>query len=132
MKVRLKRLRKTLGLTLVELGEKLGVSITTISFWENGRNDIPEPIRLLICLLFNVNREWLETGRGEMFIEAKSPAQLDAEVFERVALQMYDSLPDEYKTTIGAVAREIAGKNATPIEAGRKTVKRGRPPKESR
>ena len=131
MKVRLKRLRKTLGVTLVELGEKLGVSITTISFWENGRNDIPEPIRLLICLLFNVNREWLETGRGEMFIEAKSPAQLDAEAFERVALQIYGSLPADLQSTVGNVARAIADKKSTPIESETRSPRRGRPPKKN-
>lgn len=67
MNERLKRLRKTLGLSQEEMGKKIGVGKTSISKLESGENNPSERTVLLICTTFNVNETWLRTGEGEMF-----------------------------------------------------------------
>ncbi len=46
-----KFMRKALGLTAGALGKKLSVSETTISRWENGKNDIPQTAAAVLSLM---------------------------------------------------------------------------------
>lgn len=71
MKDRLKKIRKTLDLTMEKFGEKVGMKKNTISQLESGKNNITESLIKLICLEFNINEEWLRTGKGEMFKQEK-------------------------------------------------------------
>lgn len=66
---RVKKVRKSLNLTLDKFGEKLGVTKTTVSRIENGINNLTEQMAKSICREFNVNEEWLRTGNGEMTID---------------------------------------------------------------
>lgn len=67
---RIKYLRKSiLNLTQDELGEKLGVTKSSISRLEKGINNFTEQMIKSICREFNVNEEWLKSGTGDMFIE---------------------------------------------------------------
>ena len=65
---RIKELRKNLGLSQKAFGEKLGVSRSSI----NNIDSKAVPLKPLfiehLCDVFNVNREWLENGNGEMFL----------------------------------------------------------------
>jgi DNA-binding XRE family transcriptional regulator len=66
MENRLKEARVYLGLTKKNTAEKLGISCITYNRWETQKIPI---IRLyLLCEKLNINRIWLETGEGEMFI----------------------------------------------------------------
>ena len=76
MNERLKRLRKTLGLSQEEMGKKIGVGKTSISKLESGENNPSERTVLLICTTFNVNESWLRTGEGEMFIQRTRNQQI--------------------------------------------------------
>jgi len=69
MNERLKELRKTLGYSQREFGDKLGLSRDVISNLELGRVDLKEHIIKLICEVFNVNEQWLRIGQGEMFLK---------------------------------------------------------------
>lgn len=65
---RIKELRKNLGLSQKAFGEKLGVSRSSI----NNIDSKAVPLKPLfidhLCDVFNVNKEWLENGNGEMFL----------------------------------------------------------------
>lgn len=67
MKSRLKQIRKALKLTQAQLSEALMVSKSTIEAYEYGRTQITERSVADICRLYNVNKEWFETGKGNMF-----------------------------------------------------------------
>lgn len=67
--IRLKELRKTLGLSQEAFGSKLGVQKSAISKIEKGENGLKEQLIKLICMEFNVNETWLRTGEGQMFNE---------------------------------------------------------------
>ena len=68
MNERLKELRKDyLHLTLEKFGEPLGVKHNTVSQLENGKNKLTDQMILSICRTYNVNEEWLRTGKGSVF-----------------------------------------------------------------
>lgn len=66
MNERIRELRLSLHLTLDKFGERIGVKKAAVSRWENGDN-IAERMILSICREFNVNEEWLRTGKGDMY-----------------------------------------------------------------
>lgn len=78
MKDRIKKIRKELDLTQQKFGERIGVKGNTIAQYENGRNEPIDAVISLICREFNVNEEWLRTGKGEMFIEQTKDEQIAA------------------------------------------------------
>ncbi len=67
MNERIKELRLKLKLSQEEFGDKLGITKASISRIEKAQVKITESNILAICREFNVRREWLETGEGEMF-----------------------------------------------------------------
>lgn len=75
---RIKDVRNSLGLTLEEFGEKLGVTKTAISRLEKGERSLTEQMTKSICREFSVDYMWLTTGEGEMFVES------DDDFFERI------------------------------------------------
>ena len=82
LKERIKELRKTLGLTLEEFGNKLGVTKTTISRIENGVNSVTNQMLTSICRTFDVREEWLRTGDGKMFEDSLDEDEVAAYVAE--------------------------------------------------
>lgn len=69
MKDRIKKLRKELDLTQQAFADKIGMKQNTIAQYEMGRTTPSDAIIFSICREFDVNEEWLRTGKGEMFIE---------------------------------------------------------------
>lgn len=67
MGLRLKILRKCLGLTQAEFGAKIGVKGNTITNYESGLRTPSGPVIMSICREFGVSAEWLEAGRGDMY-----------------------------------------------------------------
>ena len=72
MRDRIKNVRKHFDLTQIEFGNRLGLKGNTITNYETGLRIPSETVIVAICREFNVNREWLETGKGEMFIANES------------------------------------------------------------
>lgn len=72
MNERIKELRKYLMLNQEEFGKQIGVKKSAISLIESGKNNVTERMLLSICLVFDVNEQWLRDGIGEMFIDKNS------------------------------------------------------------
>lgn len=106
IKDRIRQLRKTLNLTQAEFSKALGAKPSLVGVWEIGAQAIPETRIYQICKEFHVNREWLETGAGEMF-ETES----ESISFADQIAAMYVSLPDVLKQVWREAAQKI-------IEAG--------------
>lgn len=67
MNERFKLIRKNEGLSQGAFGQKLGVSRDVISNIEYGRVD-PKPLLINhLCNTFNINKEWLLTGNGDLY-----------------------------------------------------------------
>lgn len=69
MSNRIKAVREALKLSQREFGERLGVSRDVISNIEYNRVQPKELLIRHMCELYNINKLWLETGEGEMFID---------------------------------------------------------------
>ncbi len=67
MESRLRLIRKELGLTQGVLAQKLGIGKSALSMIETGKTGLSERNKNILVQELNVNPEWLETGRGEMF-----------------------------------------------------------------
>lgn len=68
MNERIKQLRKVLGLSQEDFARKLGLkSRGKIANIEFGKIEVDSQFAALICKQFNVNRDWLENGHGDMF-----------------------------------------------------------------
>ena len=66
---RIQMIRKKFKLNQTEFGKLCGKTQGAITKYETGRVIPDEAFIKLICIKFNVNEEWLRTGKGDMFIE---------------------------------------------------------------
>lgn len=105
MKDRLKELRKALGLKQREIAEKLGVRVSAVGDWEVGRYPIPRARVYQLCHEYNVRREWLERGEGEMF----QPKPTEEDMYVEVFTALYDALPENFQQVFLRVAQERLG-----------------------
>lgn len=67
---RLKEIRMSLGLSQLDMASKLGISNGHLSDLEKDRKNITEPTVKILAYEFNVNDDWLKTGKGEMFLSS--------------------------------------------------------------
>ena len=106
MKERIKLLRKTLGLTQSEFGEKIGATRDAIAAYERGVA-VKEPIIKLICKEFNVDYFWLTEGADvDMFMRLPSTLmeklseQYNLNKKSQMVLKTYLEAPDDEKEAI--------------------------------
>lgn len=114
---RVKEIRKSLGLTLEKFGEKLGVTKTTISRIEKGVNNLTEQMTVSICREYDVNYDYLMYGEGNMFsdlpqtIIEELAAQFELSDFDKSIIEMYVSLPEDFRKLIKEKAEEMLRKH---------------------
>ncbi|MCD3211028.1 helix-turn-helix transcriptional regulator [Clostridium phage CWou-2020a] len=65
---RISQIRRDNKLNQSEFGKKLGVSRDVVSNMENSRGNLKQLFLDHLCTVFNVNKTWLLTGEGEMYI----------------------------------------------------------------
>jgi len=78
MNERIKKLRKSLGLTQQEFANRIGMKRNTVANYEIDRNEPSNSVIALICREFNVSEIWLRTGEGEMFRKRSREDELAA------------------------------------------------------
>lgn len=84
---KIKSLRKTLGLTQTELGEKLGVKKNAVSKWECGRvDDIPMSKIKSMALLFGVTASCLIDDDAAIMPREENLSDLEREIIKKVRL----------------------------------------------
>jgi transcriptional regulator with XRE-family HTH domain len=66
---RVKIIRKESGLTQAEFGQRIGITFSSVSLIEKGKNNPSEQTIRAICSEFSVNRDWLVDGVGEMQVQ---------------------------------------------------------------
>ena len=115
---RLKELRKALGVKQGEFAKRISTTQGHISDIENGRKSLSERTAKLICLEFNVNEEWLRTGKGEMFVDVLPEDELGAYLgkigtgdypeIERI-IKAYFRLPEESQRAVDLFLKSLVG-----------------------
>jgi len=68
---RLLKLRETLGITQIEMGERTGISRSYLGYVENGKQSPSFDIIYKISETYDISTEWLIFGRGQMEILPK-------------------------------------------------------------
>lgn len=110
---RVKELRKALGLTQGNFGEKIGLKQAVIGQMEKGSRNLTDRTVLLICEKYSVNEEWLRYGTGEMFVESDSTiiSQLSSEygldAFEKVLIEGFLKMRPEERNVIKSYVRNL-------------------------
>ena len=110
---RFKQLRDELGKSQTEFGAGIGVSRSVINNIERGVTEPSDVFLNHLCVVYNVNREWLETGEGELFDKSE---QLDetAKLIESISdspamrslLATWAQLSDENKAVFERFAAD--------------------------
>jgi transcriptional regulator with XRE-family HTH domain len=86
---RLKEIRTTLGLTQREFSQRIYISQSFYGDLELGNQVITDRIIHLVSTVFNVNKEWLKSGKGEIFSSAPPDVKLDR------LIEIYNNLDDQ-------------------------------------
>jgi len=73
---RIKAVRKALGMSQKDFGKGVFLSQSFYGQIETGKRSPNERVYELICNKYGVNKDWLTTGRGEMFGETPSDVEL--------------------------------------------------------
>lgn len=63
---RMKEIRKCNNMSMEKFGSHIGMQKSAISRLESGAYNPSEQTILITCEKFGINRQWLETGEGEM------------------------------------------------------------------
>ena len=88
---RIKYLRKTvLKLSQEEFSKKINISRSNLGNIETGKIKLTERVLVDICRVFNVNQNWITSGKEPMFENNSDP--LDIEISK-----LYSNLTDENK-----------------------------------
>lgn len=98
MNRRIKEVRKSVGLTQVEFGKRIGLARNTIANYETG-NRIPSNVVIgSICREFGINEEWMRTGNGEMYKLAEDQTALIVSDLLKEDNSFYDIILEITKT----------------------------------
>lgn len=96
LKDRLKLVRKNASLSQSDFGKAIGISGSQIGCYENNLREITERSLNAICREFNVNKEWLLEGTGEMYSISKEEDEL-AKAFSEISLSGNERLKELVK-----------------------------------
>ena len=114
MNERIKELRAALGgISQREFGEALGIGKSAVCRIESGAVALTEANAIRICEKFNVRREWLLTGEGEIFqpekpsLVSEVAAQYHLSNLETALLANYLALPEEDRRAIMKIASKV-------------------------
>ena len=113
---RLEEARKKLGLSQQKFSEKIGIAQNSYCMIENGKTTLSERNIKLICMVFEINENWLRSGEGEMFeksIEIKNSE-------EKELIRMFRKLTAETKRVILEIVKKFAAVDE--IEAQSETL----------
>lgn len=67
MKDRVKKIRIDNKLSMEKFGERIGITKASVSRIESGENNPSDQTIILICKEFGINKEWLLTGKGDIY-----------------------------------------------------------------
>ena len=70
---RIKQVRSVINISQREFAKKIYISQGSYGEIETGVRRVNERIMQLICSEYNVNKDWLKNGTGNMFNEEEKP-----------------------------------------------------------
>lgn len=117
MKKRIKQLRNSLGLTQQKFADRLGLKRQTIAAYEIGNIEPSDSTLLLICKEFGINKNWLLTGKGDMYgMPEDETAAVVSDLLEEEnpfydlivgIMKTYKKLDDKSQTALKDLSQEL-------------------------
>lgn len=92
--LRIKELMKIFAVKQIEFSQVSGIGQANLSAILNGRRSVGSAIVNKIVLAYNVNKQWLLTGEGEIFNAAfvNEPMAVYEKVTSSAELRVYDAV----------------------------------------
>ena len=114
---RIIEIREKEGLSQEKFAQRLGLSRNFINQFENGKKNLSDRTILDICREFNINEDWLRTGKGPMHkdISKKLETYLGQiskgdDEFIKDLIEVYMELDQTSKDTLKEIARRMVEK----------------------
>ena len=112
---RIKHIRKEANLTQGEFGSRIGITFSSVSLLEKGKNTPSEQTIRAICSEFSINRDWLVDGIGEMAAARPFVPELLKILQQHPALKavmegMIDRMTPEDWANLNTIAARLAEK----------------------
>lgn len=85
MNRRIYMLRKKLRLSQTEFAKKIGLTQNSVSHMEKNGSTVKEYNIKSICAQFDVNENWLRSGKGQMFSEKSRKRKELCAIFEQLS-----------------------------------------------
>lgn len=101
----IRKLRRELNLTQQEFAERIGTVQNTVTGYETSRRNPSNQVITLICREFNVNRNFLLTGEGSMFVEMNNEEKL-ADFFGKITVSDDDDAIKKFMTMLADMKDE--------------------------
>jgi transcriptional regulator with XRE-family HTH domain len=90
---RVKKIRKILDMSQMSFSRVLSLSSGYLAGIETERRKVNDRLIKLLCSSFNVNKDWLRSGKGKMFLDSGD------EAFTKLA-GLFKELSPEYRQYI--------------------------------
>jgi transcriptional regulator with XRE-family HTH domain len=99
MHERLKKIRKYLNLSIREFSKEIYVSHSLYGQVEHGDREPSDRIIQLISSRFDISKEWIMTGKGDMFSSEPPDIRLDRilEIYKTIDGTLKDCLLEQSK-----------------------------------
>lgn len=110
IKDRVTLVRQALKLSGRKFAMQLGYNPATLSTIENGLSAVTDRLIASICAKFNVNEEWLRTGKGEMFAPKPAPTD-EADAVTNFLQSVIDDLSEKNRTIVLRVIKNLKRQN---------------------
>jgi len=96
---RIKKVRNTLNVSQRDFAKRIFISQTLLGDIELGKRNINERTIQLITTEFNVSKDWLLTGKGQMFSDEAPDLQLKKllDIFKQLDKPLRNYLLDQSK-----------------------------------
>lgn len=114
---RIKQVRTEAKLKQRPFAERTGLSVDGISQIERGVSNPSRQTIELICREFNINREWLETGEGEMY-----RTLTDYDFVAQLTAKLMRQKPDSFKNRFVKALSELSEEDWEALEAFAKKI----------
>lgn len=102
MNQRMKMVREALGMSQANFAESADIGLGVIKNIDSNRTEPNDHFYNVLCARYNINRAWLETGEGEMFMEMSR-----AEKIGRFVADVLEDEPDSFRRKLIDILIEL-------------------------
>ena len=102
MNQRMKMVREALGMSQANFAESADIGLGVIKNIDSNRTEPNDHFYNVLCARYNINRAWLETGEGEMFVEMSR-----AEKIGRFVSDVLEDEPDSFRRRLIDILIEL-------------------------